>query len=58
MAAHGILDCRIPRTEEPGGLQSTGSRRVGTTEVTWHAKISTVLPENMILKAEEQDACP
>ena len=25
----GILAWRIPRTEEPGGLQSTGSQRVG-----------------------------
>ena len=24
-----ILACRIPWTEEPGGLQSMGSRRVG-----------------------------
>ena len=24
-----ILAWRIPRTEEPGGLQSTGSQRVG-----------------------------
>ena len=30
MATHSsILTWRIPRTEEPGGLQSTGSRRVG-----------------------------
>ena len=30
VATHsGILACRIPRTEEPGGLQSTGSQRVG-----------------------------
>ena len=30
MAAHSsILALRIPGTEEPGGLQSTGSRRVG-----------------------------
>ena len=25
----GILTWRIPRTEEPGGLQSMGSQRVG-----------------------------
>ena len=25
----GILAWRIPRTEEPGGLQSVGSHRVG-----------------------------
>ena len=30
MATHCcILAWRIPRTEEPGGLQSTGSQRVG-----------------------------
>ena len=30
MAAHSsILVWRIPWTEEPGGLQSTGSQRVG-----------------------------
>ena len=30
MATHpSILDWRIPQTEEPGGLQSTGSQRVG-----------------------------
>ena len=30
MAAHSsILAWRIPWTEEPGGLQSTGSQRIG-----------------------------
>ena len=30
MATHSsVLAWRIPRTEEPGGLQSTGSQRVG-----------------------------
>ena len=30
MAIHsGVLAWRIPWTEEPGGLQSTGSHRVG-----------------------------
>ena len=30
MATHSrILAWRLPRTEEPGGLQSTGSQRVG-----------------------------
>ena len=33
MAAHSsILAWRIPGTEEPGGLQSTGLQRVGHTE--------------------------
>ena len=32
MATHsGILAWRIPWTEEPGGLQSTGSQESGTT---------------------------
>ena len=35
MAIHSsILAWRIPWTEEPGGLQSTGSRRVGHDYVT------------------------
>ena len=30
MATHSsVLAWRIPRSEEPGGLQSTGSQRVG-----------------------------
>ena len=33
MAAHSsILARRIPRTEEPGGLQSTGCKEPDTTE--------------------------
>ena len=35
MATHSsILAWRIPWTEEPGGLQSIGSQRVGHTEAT------------------------
>ena len=35
MATHSsILAWRIPGTEEPGGLLSMGSHRVGPTEVT------------------------
>ena len=35
MAIHSsILAWRIPWTEEPGGLQFTGSHSVGHTEVT------------------------
>ena len=30
----GIPPCRIPWTEEPGGLQSVGSQRVGHDWVT------------------------
>ena len=30
MASHSsTLACKIPWTEEPGGLQSTGSQRIG-----------------------------
>ena len=32
-----ILAWRIPRTEEPGGLQSVGSQRVGHDRVTKHS---------------------
>ena len=31
-----ILAWKIPWTEEPGGLQSTGSQRVGHNRVTEH----------------------
>ena len=35
MATHSsVLAWRIPWTEESGGLQSIGSRRVNTTEMT------------------------
>ena len=38
MAAHSsILAWRIPYTEEPGGLQSRGSQRVGHDLATKHA---------------------
>ena len=33
-----ICAWRIPWTEEPGGLQSTGLRRVGYDWVTWHTQ--------------------
>ena len=37
MATHsGILAWRIPRTEEPGRLQSMGHKESNTTEVTVH----------------------
>ena len=37
MATHsGILAWRIPWTEEPDGLQSTGSQRVGHDGATSH----------------------
>ena len=34
MVTHSILTWRIPWTEEPGGLQSMGSHRVGHDQVT------------------------
>ena len=37
MATHSSIPAwRIPRTEEPGGLQSTGHQESDTTEVTQH----------------------
>ena len=45
MATHSsILAWRIPWTEEPGGLQSMGSRELDTTErpnlpVTWSTQV-------------------
>ena len=37
MATHSsVLAWRIPRTEEPGGLQSMGLQRVGHDRVTEH----------------------
>ena len=39
MAIHSsILAWEIPRTEEPGGLQSTGLQRVGHNLVTEHLR--------------------
>ena len=41
MATHSsILAWRIPRMEEPGGLQSTGSQRVGHD---WATSLSFIL---------------
>ena len=35
MATHSSIPAwRIPRTEEPGGLQSTGTQKSDTTELT------------------------
>ena len=40
MATHtSILIWRIPRTEEPGGLQSTGRTELDTTEAREHRSI-------------------
>ena len=44
MAAHSsILTWRIPRTQEPGGLQSTGSQRVGHDWMTKYCGDDTYL---------------
>ena len=46
MATHSsILAWRIPWTEQPGGLQSIGSQRVNTTEVTQHTQPLGILFE-------------
>ena len=40
MATHSsILACKIPLTEEPGGLQSTGLRKVGHDLMTKQQQI-------------------
>ena len=45
MTAHsGFLAWRIPRTEEPGGLQSTGSQRVRHDLATKRTRIFIVFP--------------
>ena len=50
MATHySILAWKIPRTEEPGGLQSTGSKESDMTEVTEH---STVLTTKFVAPGE------
>ena len=50
MATHcNILAWRIPWTEEPGGLQSMGSQRVGHDWVTFTLKIPYWLISSMIL---------
>ena len=45
MAIHSsILTWKIPWTEEPGGLQSMGSQRVGHDCVTKHVNFSRSNP--------------
>ena len=44
IATHSsILTCKIPRTEEPGRLQSTELQRVGYNSVSEHAHTQIVL---------------
>ena len=44
-----ILAWRIPRTEEPGGLQSVGSQRVGHNLVTNTFSSSPVVWSEMLM---------
>ena len=56
MATHSsILDWKIPWTEEPGGLQSKGSQRVGHIWVTKH---TTILTRNRKLLRPSQPQGP
>ena len=53
MATHSsILAWKIPWTEEPGGLQSMGSQRVGHNLATKHRKGSELHPDSMKSKCE------
>ena len=54
MATHpNILAWRIPWTEEPGGLQSIGSQRVGLSDQTTKAQYNQKLPYTWKKEAEE-----
>ena len=49
MAIHPILAWRNPRTEEPGGLQSMGSQRVGhNLEAIEHEQDSMVSSRDLM----------
>ena len=51
MATHSsILAWRIPWTEEPGGLQSMGSQRVGHSLATKQTKLIEVFPSGPVIK--------
>ena len=57
MVTHSsILAWRIPWTEKPGGLQSTGSQRVGHDWATWDDKMMNELiaPEGPSLTGNTQ----
>ena len=44
MATHSsVLAWRIPWTEEPGGLQSIGHKKLDMTEVTEHTCIQRIM---------------
>jgi len=50
-SAGGILVWKIPWTEEPGGLQSMGSQRVGHNLVTEHTHAHSKLSETEIMSS-------
>ena len=58
MATHSsILACRIPWTEEPGGLQSIGSQRVGhnwgtSTHTCMYVSILNIVPSGSSFQFE------
>ena len=55
MAIHfNILACRIPWTEEPGGLQSMGSQRVGHdwSDLAQHSTISVQMKTEKLAKRD------
>ena len=61
MTTHcSILALRIPWTEEPGGLQSTGSQRVGHDWPAEHGGIDSSLPlvESSLALTAEEDRYP
>ena len=46
MATHcSSLACEVPWTEEPGGLQSTGSQRVGHDRASNNTKCKTLFQD-------------
>jgi hypothetical protein len=52
MATHSsILAWRVPWTEEPGGLQSMGSQRVGYNSAHIHIKFQEA--KNMLILLEK-----
>ena len=54
MATHSsILACRIPWTEEPGGLPSMGLQRVGHNRVTKHVNVNTLDFRDLVRKKRQ-----
>ena len=54
MATHyNILAWRIPQTQEPGGLQSTGSQRVGDNRATNTSIFTSFILVSSLLKSKE-----